>query len=430
MQRFRSVVVNAGWNLAGNLLPLAAAVVAMPYLASRLGTERFGLLTLGWVLVGYFGLFDFGLGRALTKLVAERAGHADDAETASLCSTGTALALAAGVAGALLVAAGSAWAGDWLSDDTPGLRAEAAAGLLVIALGIAPTVSTAALRGVLEGLQRFRLLMFIRTPAGIASFVAPCISAAFTPRLEWALAALVLTRWLLFAAHWWACRGAMRLTLAAARRAWVAPMLRLGGWMTVSNVVGPVIVYADRIVIGALVSAAALAYYAVPFELVSRLLVLPVALSGALFPALAAARAAGLGGERRLRRRALQLTAAAVLPLALTGALLAAPLLQAWMGPDFAVSGSLAMQILLAGFVSNSLAQIPFAALQGRGLARQTAMLHLTELPLYLALLLLLVRSHGIEGAAAAWALRGTIDYAALSWLVQRDDRRNRQGRA
>lgn len=426
MPRFRAVLANAGWNLAGNLLPLAAAVLAMPYLGARLGTERFGLLTLGWVLIGYFGLFDFGLGRALTKLVAERAGRADDAETASLCSTGTLLALAAGVAGALLVAAASPWAGDWLGGDAPGLRAEAAAGMLVIALGIAPTVGSAALRGVLEGLQRFRLLMFIRTPAGVASFAAPCISAAFTPRLEWALAALVLTRWLLFAAHWWACSGELRLTLAAARRAWIGAMLKLGGWMTVSNIVGPLIVYADRFVIGALVSAAALAYYAVPFELVSRLLVLPVALSGALFPALAAARAAGLDGERRLRRRALQLTAAAVLPLALAGALLAGPLLQAWMGADYAANGSRAMQILLAGFVFNALAQIPFAALHGRGLARQTAMLHLAELPLYLAALLLLVRSHGIEGAAVAWALRGAIDFAALVWLLRRDERTSR----
>ena len=34
--------------------------------------ERFGLLTVVWTAIGYFGLFDFGLGRALTQQVAGR----------------------------------------------------------------------------------------------------------------------------------------------------------------------------------------------------------------------------------------------------------------------------------------------------------------------------------------------------------------------
>lgn len=426
MPGFRQVLANAGWNLMGNVLPLLAAAAAMPFLAQRLGTERFGLLTLGWVLIGYFGLFDFGLGRALTKLVAERVGRPSAAELPALCSTGTALAGAAGLAGGLLVAAAAWWAGAWITRGTAGLHEEAALGLLVVASGIPPTVGTAALRGILEGFQRFKLLTAIRTPAGVLLFAAPCISAYFTPRLDAALLAIVLTRWLLLLAHWWPCAAALQLTVGLAQRRWLRPLLRLGGWLTVSNIVGPVIVYVDRFVIGGLLSAAALAYYAAPFEMVSRLLVLPVALSGALFPALAAAHGAGAGHGpgRALRRQALGLTLAGVLPLALLGAVFAGPLLQAWMGAEFAQQGARAMQILLLGFCFNAAAQMPFAALHGLGLARQTALLHLVELPLYLALLLLLVRVYGIEGAAAAWALRGAFDWALLSLLLRQAERR------
>jgi O-antigen/teichoic acid export membrane protein len=434
MSNIRRVLANAGWNLLGTVLPLLAAAAAMPYLAQRLGTERFGLLTLGWVLIGYFGLFDFGLGRALTKLVAERVGRPSAAELPALCATGTALAGAAGLVGGLLVAVLAWWAAGWVTG-TPGgaatvansaLRDEALLGLLVIALGIPPTVGTAALRGILEGFQRFKLLTAIRTPAGVLLFAAPCASAWFTPRLDAALLAMVLTRWLLLLAHWWPCAATLKLSLGQVQRRWLQPLLRLGGWLTVSNIVGPVIVYVDRFVIGGLLSAAALAYYAAPFELVSRLLVLPVALSGALFPALAAAQGAGAGHGpgRKLRRQALGLTLAGVLPLALLGAVFARPLLQAWMGPEFALHGTLAMQILLLGFCFNAAAQMPFAALHGLGLARQTALLHLVELPLYLVLLLWLVRAHGIEGAAAAWALRGAFDWALLSLLLRRAEQR------
>jgi O-antigen/teichoic acid export membrane protein len=416
--RFRRVVANAGWNLTGNVLPLLAAAAAMPYLAQRLGIDRFGLLTLGWVLIGYFGLFDLGLGRALTKLVAERAGSPSAADLPALCSTGTAAAAAMGLLGALLVA-GAAWGWGRYVEDAPALlRQEAVQGLLIIALGIPPTVGTAALRGILEGQQRFRLLTAIRTPAGVLFYAAPCAGVVFAPRLDVALAAMVLARWLTLLAHALPCAALLRPRLA--QRRWLAPLLKMGGWLTVSGIVGPIIVYVDRFLIGSLLSAAALAHYAAPFELVSRLLILPVALAGALFPALAAAQATQPHAGRALRGQAVKWTLAGVLPAAVLGAVFAGPLLQAWMGADFAAEGTRAMQILLLGFVFNAVAQIPFAALHGYGLARQTALLHLVELPVYLVGLWALVASQGIEGAAAAWALRGALDLVALFWLLWR----------
>jgi len=51
---------------------LLAALVAIPVTLRGLGTERFGALSLAWLLIGYLSLFDLGLGRALTKLAAER----------------------------------------------------------------------------------------------------------------------------------------------------------------------------------------------------------------------------------------------------------------------------------------------------------------------------------------------------------------------
>ena len=65
---------NVVWNLLGTVAPLLVAVPAVPRLINGMGTDRFGVLTLAWVVIGYFSLFDFGFGRALTKLVAEKLG--------------------------------------------------------------------------------------------------------------------------------------------------------------------------------------------------------------------------------------------------------------------------------------------------------------------------------------------------------------------
>ena len=58
------------FNLVGLGAPLLVAVATIPVLIGQLGPSRFGLLTLIWAVVSYFGLFDLGLGRALTQQLA------------------------------------------------------------------------------------------------------------------------------------------------------------------------------------------------------------------------------------------------------------------------------------------------------------------------------------------------------------------------
>ena len=70
----RLLARNTILNVLGYSLPMLVAIFAIPPLVKGLGTERFGILTLAWVIIGYLSLFDLGLGRALTKLVAEKLG--------------------------------------------------------------------------------------------------------------------------------------------------------------------------------------------------------------------------------------------------------------------------------------------------------------------------------------------------------------------
>jgi len=65
---------NTVWNFSGIVAPLLVAVFTVPLLIVGMGKERFGLLSIIWMGVGYLSLFDMGLGRALTRLIAERLG--------------------------------------------------------------------------------------------------------------------------------------------------------------------------------------------------------------------------------------------------------------------------------------------------------------------------------------------------------------------
>ncbi|MGC1616486.1 MAG: hypothetical protein WA736_17540, partial [Candidatus Acidiferrum sp.] len=76
----RLLARNTVWNLIGNGAPLIVAVFSIPILIHGLGKDRFGVLTLAWALIGYAGLFDMGLGRALTQLVAKKLGSGESHE--------------------------------------------------------------------------------------------------------------------------------------------------------------------------------------------------------------------------------------------------------------------------------------------------------------------------------------------------------------
>ena len=69
---------------------------------------------------------------------------------------------------------------------------------------------------------------------------------------------------------------------------------------------------------------------------------------------------------------------------------------------------------MAVGVLLNSLALIPYSLIQGLGRPDVTAKLHLLELPLYIALVWVLVKNLGLPGAALAWTLRMGIDALLL----------------
>lgn len=420
--RRRGLAANTAYTLLGQVAPLAVAYFAIPALTRELGAARFGLLTLAWAVLGYFSLFDLGLGRALTQAVAERLASRRDAEVPLLVWTGLALMLALGVVGAAAAAALSPWLVGRVLTVPPALHAEALAAFLVLALATPVVIVSAAIRGVLEAAERFDLVNAVRVPQGIFSFVGPLLVLPLSRSLA-AITAVLLAGRLLGTVAWYACMLRVLPSLGRdrrVRRAAAGPLLRVGSWMTVSNVVSPLMVTLDRFVIGAVASVAVVAYYTAPWEAVTKLWVVPAALGAVLFPAFASAQASDRERTAALYLRGLKATVLALLPVTVVIFGFAREGLAAWLGAEYAERSATVLRWLAAGVLVNSAAQIPYALVQGSGRPDVTAKLHLVELPLYLAALGWLVAAYGIAGAAAAWTLRAVVDAAALFGYAQR----------
>lgn len=415
----RTLARNTLYNVLGQGLPIVLGLAAIPVILRSLGEARFGLLGLAWAILGYVGAFDLGLGRATTKYVAEYLAAGDEARLRRVGTLAVASQTALGVlGGALLALLAPFLVEDLLGLGAP-LRGEAHAMLLALALSVPFVVLAASLRAMLEAAQRFDLVNLIRTPTSAAVLLVPAIAAP----LGASLPAIVL---LLVGVRVVAC-GA---TAAAIRRAiprfrwtldlrWdtLRPLLGYGGWVSISNVVSPLLVYLERFLLAALAGVAALAYYTAPSEAVMRLLILPAGLAGAVFPALSAGP---MASTERLLARPLRFLLLTLAPLAIVLVVCAGPLLELWLGSDYAARSTAAFAILAVGVLINGLAHLPYAYLLGRGRPDLPAKFHLLELPFYAAAGWLLIRQFGVTGAALAWTLRVTVDAALLAAAVWR----------
>lgn len=418
----RLLARNTIWNLVGQLLPMVVAVVTIPLLVRGLGVARFGVLSLAWILVGYFSIFDLGIGRALTKLVADKLGANEEDTIPPLAWTALSLMFMLGGLGGLVTFAISPWLVHRALQVPAELQAETLRGFSLLAVSMPIVTVMSGLRGILEAQQRFRILNLIRVPTSIFSYAGPLLVLPFSPSLVPVIGVLVVGRVLGLLAHLFACFHAMpglRRNFVL-RRSVMFPVMRLGGWMTVSNIISPIMVYLDRFLIGALLSVSAVAYYTAPLDMLSRLTIIPGAMVAVLFPAFAVSLLQDASRTGLLLTRGLKYTVLAVFPIVLVIVTFAPEILRLWLGAAFAQNGSVVLRWLAAGVFVNCLAQTPFALIQGAGRPDITAKLHLLELPLYLGAVWMLTKRLGVEGTAIAWSARVVLDAALLFVFTSR----------
>lgn len=406
----RNVVV----NLLGWVLPAATALVTLPMLALRLGPDRFGVVALAWGVVGWFSLFDFGIARALTRLVAARHAAQRDDEVPSLVWSASALLLALSVfmAAALFIAAPLV-ARRALHLDAV-LLPEVTRALRWLALGIPAVVHATALRGVLEARQQFRTATALRAPLGVATYALPLLAHDAAT----AVALIVAAR----AVYWLASWAALGPLARPVRPTAVRELWTYGGWITLSSVISPLLVQGDRFALALLLPIAASGWYATASEVATKLWLFTAALQPVFFSAVSAALSIDPQRARALMRQAAAVTFAALLLPTLALVFFAEPGMRWWMNGAYSAEGARALPWLATAVFVNCIAQVPYSFLQaGRG-ARAVALLHLAELPLFAVALVLLVPRYGVSGAAAAWCLRMTLDAAAMWGLSVRSD--------
>jgi O-antigen/teichoic acid export membrane protein len=412
----RTLKINFAINVLGAIVPLIVALVTVPIYIRHIGDARYGVLSIVWVLLGYFGFLDLGLSRAAANALA-RLRDAPQESRARVLVTTLVLNLVLGVSGSLCLFFFGGYLLQHVVSVPEFLKSEVASAFPWV-VGLFPLALVSGVGvGALESRERFLLANVLQVAGSSIGQIAPVILAlAISPSLALVIPAAAISRGLtVFAVLLAVYQKEAPLSVSNFDKTEAKRLLGYGGWITVSGLIGPILVSIDQFVIGSVLGVAAVAHYAVPMNLVTRSQVFPSALVRTLFPRMSHS---GPVEAQHLASRAFTSMVFGYAAICAPAIVIAPTFFRFWIGADFANIAAPVAEILFFGAWANAVAWVPYHLLQSQSRPDVAAKCHIMELLPFIAILWGLTSSFGIVGAAAAWTLRCAADAACLFWIA------------
>ena len=415
----RRLARNTVLNFVGRIVPMLVGIFTIPYIIHHLGPDRYGLYSLAWIVVGYFGLFNLGIGPATTKFVAELLGKGDTEKLSALVWTAIVSQTALGLAGGLVLAISSPFLVRHLLKIPADLHSQAEVIFLIMAALLPLDFASASLQGVLGASQRFDLLNMISVPTSCFSLLLPVVILALGFGLPAVVLSLAIMRVVALCIVLYAC---IRLHPALLRFRFELRLFRsllgFGGWVAVTGAIGSVLLYTDTLFIGALDSVAAVGYYSFALRVTSYMLFIPTALGSTLLPAFSSLQ--GLNDPSRTLRlflKSYKYVFLVTTPTLLALIVFARNIFTIWVGSGFAAQATLPFQILALGTMVSLFGPIANALLSGRGRPDIISKIYMFHLPVNTLVVWYCVTHWGIVGAAISATIRSALDAALLFYF-------------
>ena len=414
------ILRNSLLNLLGQVVPMAVAFFAIPIIVQNIGVDRFALLSFVWALLGYFALFDLGLGRATTRQVASyiAAGRRDDASAVVLLS------------GALNLVFGLIWAAAiyplvptvvGFLNVTPSLEHEAIQVFFYVLFSLPLLTVGGTFKCALEGIHRFDLVNVVKAPFNALIFLIPVIGFLSSRTLASVVLWIVISRAAVAGVYLvFVIKQFQPFKIRVKNYSVMGhELIRFGGWITVSNVLNPIVGFAERFMISAIVSVSAVSFYAAPYEMISRLAVVPFSLALTLFPTFSGARTGG--GEQSIVKEfihtPMKYLFLIIAPVASFAVFFSKELLEVWLGLEFSSQSRLVLKLLSIGFFFNAFAYVALSAVQGLNRPDLKAKLDVIVTIFFFVSGLAFIKMYGIDGAAIVKSLTLITDTLALFWF-------------
>lgn len=404
--RARLAGQNALFNFVAFLYPTALTIVVTPIVLHYVGADGYGIFALATVFVGFLAVLDFGIGAATIRYVAEAVAEEHFDRAREIVRTSLLVYAVVGLIGwSLATGVGCLFLSSWFGISPS--RIDTARFVFIVAgIGFFLTMIQSALAAVPPAMQRYaitaRVSLSLTTFATLGTIAVLAAGLGLRGMIIVAAAEPLLA----FLAY----RHYTRKLLGGLRLApiWQPTLLReMASFSTLvflANLSGLILFQLDKILIGVLGSTRQVTYYVVPGNIAQRIHTASATMNAVVLPS---ATALTVVSDRdrvaRLYQRATRFTALFVATVAVTSILLAHQILHYWVGKNFAASSTLTLQLLVVTYGVLALAVPAYFLALGHDRPGVPAVFNGAMTAINVPLVVLLVPSHGNDGAAVAF---------------------------
>jgi O-antigen/teichoic acid export membrane protein len=405
-------------SLLTNSTPLIIAFFTIPLIIKGLGTERFGLLTLIWSIIGASSILDFGLGHALTQFVSKKLGNNETKNIEIYIWTSIFVIFILGIIASSLVCVLTPIITSLLKTPNAYIE-ETQLSFYLLAFSLPFLMLNICLAGVCEACQKFSAIGILRIPVIFCNYIGPLLVLPFTKSLWVVVIVLCLGRFITSIAYF---IFSYKIISGFSKQikinfAYIKPLLKFGSWITISNIINTIMVNLDRFLIAGLISAAVLAFYTTPLEVLARISIIPAAIMSVMFPAFSAEFTKNKKRARELFFDSIKIVFLLIFPIVSIIIIFAKAGLSIWINPEFSSHSYKITQLMAIGALILGLNACNYNFIQATGRSDIPAKLQMCEMPLYIALLFIMIKVFGIKGAAISWLLRIIFDFTVLSFV-------------
>lgn len=414
--RSRYILLNTLSSYGRDIVDTITFLILIPFIITTLGSETFGLWSLIWSFLAFFELADMGFGASVVKYVADARGRQDNERQQAIICTLFWIYVVLGtiVMGAVAV---SLLFFNQVFDIPANQASSARAVLLIIGARSALYMPLGMFRGVLVGHQKMKVTNGYKVLGGIAYFVSVLIVLSRIPDIR-VLAGLNA---LMAVLPMFAMMVHVKLTLPEISlrpryfdRSLVRELSSFSMYFSLIQIAGLIATRVDAIVVKLFLPLQMVAIYSIGIRLSGKAEQFCFHLIKALTPVVAELH--GADEQHNIRAvwyRGSKLTIAFATPLLLGLALLAEPLIMAWIGPEFRMSAPVCQWLVAAVMISVIHGNTQNILSMG-GQQRFLAFSILGCQVLNLGLSILLILFYGIIGVAMATFLAYVPVYVGL----------------
>ena len=400
-------------------------LVVLPILVRGLGAERYGLLALSLVIIGFAAIADLGVGRAASKYLAEDFEKNETSRTQQHISSALTICTVMGIVGTAILALLTPVLVDQVLKVPPSLATESRIVMWVTSLGLLPVLLRISFDGTLAGHHRIAELSIGNVLANTLK-AGLSVAAVFTGK---SIVGVVVANVCVSYAHamglWLYTRHylAGRVKIRFGWNADIAhELVKLGLFSSAASLIaGILLLYFDRFVIAVFLPLAMLGYYSTAFDIASKQCYISNPIGQTFFPVFSGKSAAGLAEFERHYFQATKLQTVGLTGLAAMLIALARPLLTYWISPEIALHSASVVMVLTLGMLFSSYSTLPYIAIIAGSSSPETCpKIFAAAFVIHVISSIFLVKTVGILGVAVAVGLAFGFAFLASSYWVSK----------